>query len=76
MFNCKRCPEYEMHYSKTKNPDQVLKQQNEKVLLTTSPIQLMFIKCLLRERMKHGQDMDGHPKKSDVIPVLRERRHK
>lgn len=61
---------------KTKSPDQVLKhQQSEKVLLTTNPIQLMFIRCLLGERIKHERDVGGHSETSDVLPVLRESRH-
>lgn len=78
MFNfAKVVTEYEMQYSKTKSPDQVFKhQQNEKVLLTTNPIQLMFTRCLLGERIKHEQDVGGHSKTSDVLPVLRESRHK
>lgn len=77
MFNfAKVVTEYEMQDSKTKSPDRVLKhQQSEKVLLTANPIQLMFIRCLLGERIKREQDVGGHSKTSDVLPVLRESRH-
>lgn len=59
------------------NSDQVLKyQQNKKILLAANPIQLMFTNCLLRESIKHDQDVDEYSKiKSDLIFIFKESRY-
>lgn len=61
MFNlAKEVTEPGIQYSKTNNPDQVLKHpQNKIILLTNNLFQLMFAKCLWRESIKHDQDMGG-----------------
>lgn len=62
-----------MQYSKTKNPDQVLKhKQNKIILLTSSPFQLMFTGCLLKKCTKYDPDRGGYSKRSNVIPILRD----
>lgn len=77
MFNfAEEVTEYEMQSSKTKNPDQVLKHQQNKQNFTDSQSSSTNVyQVPIKGKHKHDKDVYEYSKKSDMISIFKDSRH-